>query len=241
MSVKFVVQGQNLYRFSKEPILADKSVEFVELEFTFSSEWDGTSKTAQFIQDDKVYSQVLNDNRCYLPQELNEGSFYLSVFGYKGSKRATARKLQMSLEDSGFSQGDVPIPPTPDLYAQLLVKIDEAVAQAEQAVKDAQSAIMNMSVSATSLPSSSEATVDKTVDEQGRVHLNFGIPRGSDGSGGGGSGPSYKIGHGLKLDTPTNTLSVNAVSDFEGDNTLPITAAAVQETVGNIEVLLGTI
>lgn len=241
MSVKFVVQGQNLYRFSKEPILADKSVEFVELEFTFSSEWDGTSKTAQFIQDDKVYSQVLNENKCYLPQELNEGSFYLSVFGYKGSKRATARKLQMSLEDSGFSQGEVPIPPTPDLYAQLLVKIDEAVKQAKQAVKDAQSAVMNMSVSATSLPSSSDATVDKTVDEQGRVHLNFGIPRGPEGSGGGGSGPSYKIGHGLKLDTPTNTLSVNAVSDFGGDNTLPITAAAVQETVGNIEILLGTI
>ena len=49
------------------------------------------------------------------------------------------------------------------------------------------------------------------------------------------------IGHGLLLDRETNTLSVNAVSDFEGDNTLPITAAAVQDTVGNIEILLGTI
>lgn len=58
---------------------------------------------------------------------------------------------------------------------------------------------------------------------------------------GGGGGASYHIGHGLKLDTPTNTLSVNTVSDFEGDNTLPITAAAVQEQVGNIEILLGTI
>jgi hypothetical protein len=57
---------------------------------------------------------------------------------------------------------------------------------------------------------------------------------------GGGSG-GYQIGHGLKLDAPSNTLSVDAVSDFAGDNTLPITAAAVQETVGNIEVLLGTI
>lgn len=231
MSVKFVVQGQNLYRFSKEPILADKSVEFVELEFTFSSEWDGTDKTAQFIQGDKVYSQVLSENRCYLPQELNEGTFYLSVFGYKGSKRATARKLQMSLEDSGFSQGDVPIPPTPDLYAQLLVKIDEAVAQANNTV-------MNMTVDATSIPADSEATVEKIVDENGHLHLNFGIPRGKAGEGG---GPSYVIGHGLSLDTPTNTLSVNAVSNFEGDNTLPITAAAVQETVGNIEILLGTI
>lgn len=50
----------------------------------------------------------------------------------------------------------------------------------------------------------------------------------------------YKIGHGLKVEGG-NTLAVNAVSDFSGDNTLPITAAAVQETVGNIEIILGTI
>lgn len=57
---------------------------------------------------------------------------------------------------------------------------------------------------------------------------------------GGGGGPNYKIGHGLKV-TGGATLEVDAVSSFDGDNTLPITAAAVQETVGNIEVLLGTI
>lgn len=233
--VKLVVDGQNLYRYSTGKILADDSVDFVELEFSFSSEWEGMEKTAQFIQGEKVYSVILVDDKCCLPTEITEGSFFITVFGYAGERRGTTRKLQETLHDSGFGQGEVPVPPTPDLYAQLLVKIDEAVKQAEQAVKDAQSAVMNMSVSATSLPPSSDATVDKTVDEQGRVHLNFGIPSG------GGSGPSYKIGYGLKLDTPTNTLSVNAVSDFEGDNTLPITAAAVQETVGNIEILLGTI
>ena len=57
------------------------------------------------------------------------------------------------------------------------------------------------------------------------------------GSGGGG----YVIGHGLKLDPDTNTLSVNVANSVEADNTLPITSAAVQATVGNIEVLLGTI
>ena len=56
-----------------------------------------------------------------------------------------------------------------------------------------------------------------------------------------GSGGSYNIGHGLLLDRSSNTLSVDTVDDFEGDNTLPITAAAVQNTVGNIEILLGTI
>lgn len=52
---------------------------------------------------------------------------------------------------------------------------------------------------------------------------------------------NYKVGHGLKLENDGETLSVNAVNDFEGDNTLPITAAAVQASIGNIEVVLSTI
>lgn len=58
----------------------------------------------------------------------------------------------------------------------------------------------------------------------------------------GGGGGSYNIGHGLLLDEDTNTLSVNTVDGLENeDNTLPITAAAVSRTVGNINALLGTI
>lgn len=56
---------------------------------------------------------------------------------------------------------------------------------------------------------------------------------------GGGGGPTYRFGHGLKQDGLD--VSVNAVSDFSGDNTLPMTAAGVQTTVGNIEALLATI
>lgn len=56
---------------------------------------------------------------------------------------------------------------------------------------------------------------------------------------GGGGGVVYRFGHGLRqkgLD-----VSVDAVSDFSGDNTLPMTAAGVQASVGNIEALLATI
>nr|WP_317402622.1 hypothetical protein [uncultured Gemmiger sp.] len=54
-------------------------------------------------------------------------------------------------------------------------------------------------------------------------------------------GKAYVIGHGLKLDEQTNTLSVDTAEAVEQDNTLPVTSAAVYTTVGNIEVLLGTI
>lgn len=56
---------------------------------------------------------------------------------------------------------------------------------------------------------------------------------------GGGGGPAYRFGHGLRQDGLE--VSVDAVSDFSGDNTLPMTAAGVQTTVGNIEALLATI
>ena len=55
-----------------------------------------------------------------------------------------------------------------------------------------------------------------------------------------GGGFGYQIGHGLKV-TGTNTLEVDTANDEEQDNTLPITSAAVYTTVGNIEILLGTI
>ena len=58
-------------------------------------------------------------------------------------------------------------------------------------------------------------------------------------AGGGGGGASWGVGHGLKI--VGGNLTVNAVDDFNGDNTLPMTAAGVQTTVGNIEALLGVI
>ena len=57
----------------------------------------------------------------------------------------------------------------------------------------------------------------------------------------GGGGTAYTIGHGLKLDAQTNTLSVDTADKMEQDNTLPITSAAVYVEVGNINALLKTI
>lgn len=50
----------------------------------------------------------------------------------------------------------------------------------------------------------------------------------------------YQLGNSLKV-TGINTLEVNTSDTVEADNTLPITAAAVHTTVGNIDTLLQTI
>ena len=81
------------------------------------------------------------------------------------------------------------------------------------------------------------ATGTKTLNTEGK-YCEDDITVQNTESGGGG----YNIGHGLLLDEKTNTLSVNTVDGLDNeDNTLPITAAAVSRTVGNINALLGTI
>ena len=54
-------------------------------------------------------------------------------------------------------------------------------------------------------------------------------------------GSTYNIGHGLKLESSTMTLSVDVAEAVEADNTNPISSAAVHVEIGNIEILLATI
>lgn len=73
-----------------------------------------------------------------------------------------------------------------------------------------------------------------TVDNDGNVLID-GKPVGGGGGGG------YQIGPGLKLDSETNTLSVDTADTIQKDNTKPVTSAAVYTEVGNINALLATI
>lgn len=94
---------------------------------------------------------------------------------------------------------------------------------------------------------SAEVTITGTPEEP---VLNFKIPKGEPGTGGGGSGyilptatkqllGGIKVGEDLKI-AADGTLSVDKVTEV-ADNTKPITAAAVYKEVGNINALLATI
>lgn len=75
------------------------------------------------------------------------------------------------------------------------------------------------------------------LQEKKPVEISFSVAvRAGSGSGGG-----YNIGDGLKLDTMTNTLSVDTADKVEKDNTKPVTSAAVYTEVGNINALLAAL
>ena len=131
--LKFCVTGQRMELLFREQV-ADRQINFVDICFIFSPDWDGLDKTAQFEQGGKTYNVHLGDDtvcHCLLPAELQTGCVGVSAFGYAadGSVRATTTTVGIGIKRSGFSgDGDTPIPPTPDLYAQLIAEIDKKIA-----------------------------------------------------------------------------------------------------------------
>ncbi|MFR8896957.1 hypothetical protein, partial [Gallintestinimicrobium sp.] len=89
-------------------------------------------KVVQFTQCEETYNLVLGTEgtTCLLPAELHPGAVKMSLFGYDAESdttlRATTVPVTLHIRPSGFvADGDMPIPPTPDLYTQLLKKLSE--------------------------------------------------------------------------------------------------------------------
>lgn len=129
---KFLVKNQSIEVLERE-VLADHQIQYVQFKFTFDGDWKRFHKVVQFSQCDETYNIVLgvDGTSLYLPAELHVGAAKMSVFGYNTESdttvRATTVPVTLNIRPSGFvGDDDPPIPPTPDLYAQLLKKIEEA-------------------------------------------------------------------------------------------------------------------
>ena len=131
--LKFLVRQQKIEILERE-IIASDQIAFVTLKFTFDGEWKKFHKVVQFTQCDETYNRVLGTDglSCLLPAELHAGAMRMSVFGYDADNteglRATTIPVTLNIRQSGFvgDYDNSPIPPTPDLYTQLLQKISEA-------------------------------------------------------------------------------------------------------------------
>ena len=129
--MKFLVKQQKIEVLERE-ILASDQIAFVSVKFVFDGVWKTLHKVVQFTQCEETYNLVLGTGgtTCLLPAELHPGSVKMSLFGYDAESdttlRATTVPVTLHIRPSGFvADGDTPIPPTPDLYTQLLKKLSE--------------------------------------------------------------------------------------------------------------------
>ena len=132
--MKFLVKQQKIEALEREVIASDQ-IAFVSVKFVFDGAWKTLHKVVQFTQCEETYNVVLgiDGTTCLLPAELHPGAVKMSLFGYDAESdttlRATTVPVTLHIRPSGFvADGDTPIPPTPDLYTQLLKKLDEKAA-----------------------------------------------------------------------------------------------------------------
>lgn len=185
----------------------------VTVQFVFSPEWDGLTKTAVF-SNGKTTVDVLAANwdgdTVPVPHEVLAVPGRYARVGVYGADESgvvlptvwvSLGKVQPGADPSGDASADPSLP----IWAQLQKQIGDL----------------------DDLKTYNKGNLVEAINEA----------RNS----GGGTGGGYTIGDGLKLDAATNTLSVDTAAAVEKDNTKPVTSAAVYTEVGNINALLATI
>lgn len=186
----------------------------VTVEFVFSPEWDGLTKTAVF-SNGKTTVDVLAANwdgdTVPVPHEVLAVPGRHARVGVYGADESgvvlptvwvSLGKVQPGADPSGDASADPSLP----VWAQLQKQIGDL----------------------DDLKTYNKGNLVDAINE-------------ARSSGGGSGGGGYTIGDGLKLDAATNTLSVDTAAAVEKDNTKPVTSAAVYTEVGNINALLATI
>lgn len=151
--LNFKVKSQTI-SCTKRSVIADGQADWVKLIFSFSEDWAPLDKTVLIKQKATEESKKAENhgcccghhshgnsdktrtfgihlgtdkNDCFLPQEITAGTVEISMVGYDGEAgRATTTPCTVYVRESGYEgEPDSPIPPTKDLYEQLLDEIDE--------------------------------------------------------------------------------------------------------------------
>lgn len=91
--------------------------------FDFDAEWDAfETKTARFIKEDgTVYDQVFSGNDCSVP--VISDTYKLHVGVYAGNL-STTTAAYVPCKKSILCGGGVPAAPAPDVYAQIMAKLN---------------------------------------------------------------------------------------------------------------------
>lgn len=163
--MKLVVEGQKIYSFDSPPVkLVEGSVEFVDVEFDCTSEWDGLLMTVQFIQRGTTTNVYIGEARSLkIPPEIKAGWLMISCFGVKEGTATfgTVNGYETEVDPSSVSSTErEPIPPTPNLYNQLVTEVkkyaDEAQGSADK-VEEAQQTAQEAKSIADTIQANAEA------------------------------------------------------------------------------------
>ena len=142
---KVCVEGQRIYFYRRPEPIPKSQVNFSKIEFYMDETWGSfLSVVAQFIQGGKPKNVQVKDGYCFVPPELEVGAFELCLRGDDGeSVVASVNRLTFEVCEGFDPSGETPLPPSPDLYTQLIKEIDSGKKIAQSVREDADSGKFN--------------------------------------------------------------------------------------------------
>ena len=212
MLLRFRVFEQTISAYPTKSEPRRGSVEYLQLQFLFSDDWKDMNKVLYFQSGEFSTPVELESDIVTVPEFYTEQtSFNITLFGKNGDVEIPTNVVEILLLESN----NLWISDAPVPEPSWLLNMKELNDHPPTPGSNGYWLIWNV--------------------ETGQYEPSD-IPLPS----GGGGGMNYQIGHGLKV-REGYILEVDTTDNVEADNTLPITASAVFQTVGNIEILLGTI
>ncbi len=142
---KVCVEGQRMYFYRHPEPIPKSQVNFSRIGFDMDETWGSfPSVVAQFIQGGKPKNVQVKDGYCFVPPELEVGAFELCLRGDDGeSVVASVNRLTFEVCEGFDPSGETPLPPSPDLYTQLIKEIDSGKKIAQSVREDADSGRFN--------------------------------------------------------------------------------------------------
>ena len=175
--MKLLVEGQKISSFDSPPVrLVAGSTEFVPIELKCSSEWDELLMTVQFIQKGKTISKYIGEARTLnVPANISAGWLTISCFGAKADTEVfgTVDGYELEVYPAALSSTEQePIPPTENLYNQLVSEVKKYAEETKESadkVEEAQQTAQEAKNIADTIQANAEAGLYNGKDgEQGQ-------------------------------------------------------------------------
>ena len=229
MLLQFTVRGQQIFRVDKTPLASDSRL-YIAGAVSFDGEWDDI--TAVYLnfepRNGTAITALLTDGAFdeSLGVSLSAGTWRVSAHGSNSAgKEIHTTPVLLNVAQAGGLDGEAPPYVPPDAAGQIAAVAAEARDIAQSVRDDADAGLFK--------GEEGKPGLTPHIGENGNWFYgdeDSGIPAGAAG---------IKTDHTLSY--TNGVLSVNTANAPEADNTLPITSAAVNTVVGNIETLLNKI
>ena len=229
MLLQFTVRGQQIFRVDKTPLASDSRL-YIAGAVDFDTEWDDI--TAAYLnfepRNGTAITALLTDGAFdeSLGVSLSAGTWRVTAHGSNSAgKEIHTIPVLLNVVQAGGLDGEAPPYVPPDAAGQIAAVAEEARDIAQSVRDDANAGLFK--------GDKGDPGLTPHIGENGNWFYgdeDSGIPAGAAG---------IKTDHTLSY--TNGVLSVNTANAPEADNTLPITSAAVNTVVGNIETLLNKI